>query len=226
MTEAGVLTAKPVVMARIGYACAVFVLVVFIVVALVMRTDNAGASFVESDQVATGLIGLILAGLCLMPTRPRLRADADGVRLRSFLGGWRSVPWDVIVRIDFPSNVRFARLVLPGEETLAIYAIARVDKQRAVAAMRELRALYAAVKTRVSLRPGPRDRRGRGGGSGDRVPAVPAARPRHPGRPGDVRDAAHRQPRGARPAGGAEQGGGRARRAATCERCWVPRPSR
>lgn len=147
VTDAGiVVTAKPIVLARIGYAAAVFVLVVFVIVALVMRSDNAGAHFVESDQIATVLIGVILAGLCLMPTRPRLRADAEGVRLRSFLGGWRFVPWDVIVRVDFPSKVRFARLVLPGEETFAIYAIARVDKQHAVESMRELRALFAAVR--------------------------------------------------------------------------------
>jgi hypothetical protein len=147
MTETHqVVTAKPILFARIGYASAVFVLAVFVVVALVMRSDNAGAHFVESDQIATVLIGVILAGLCLMPTRPRLRADAQGVRLRSFLGGWRFVPWDVIVRVDFPSKVRFARLVLPGEETFAIYAIARADKQHAVDAMRELRALFAAVR--------------------------------------------------------------------------------
>lgn len=145
MTE-NVVTVKPILFARIGYASAAFVLAVFVVVALVMRSDNAGAHFVESDQIATVLIGVVLAGLCLMPTRPRLRADAEGVRLRSFLGGWRFVPWDVIVRVDFPSKVRFARLVLPGEETFAIYAIARVDKQHAVEAMRELRALFATVR--------------------------------------------------------------------------------
>ena len=141
-----VVTARPVLLARIGYASAVFVLAVFVIVAFVMKRDNAGAHFVGSDQIATVLIGVVLAGLCLMPTRPRLRADADGVRMRSFLGGYRFVPWDVVVRVEFPRKVRFARLVLPGEETLAIYAIARVDKQRAVESMRELRALFATIR--------------------------------------------------------------------------------
>jgi hypothetical protein len=145
-SQRDVVTAKPVVMARIGYASAVFVLAVFVVVALLMKRDNAGAHFVESDQIATVLIGIVLGGMCLMPTRPRMRADAEGVRLRSFLGGWRFVPWDVIVRVEFPSKVRFARLVLPAEETFAIYAIARVDKEHAVTAMRELRALFAQVR--------------------------------------------------------------------------------
>jgi hypothetical protein len=63
--------------------------------------------------------------------------------MRAFLGGWRVVPWDLVVRVEFPSNVRFARLVLPGEETLAIYAVQRMDHERAVSAMRGLRRLFA-----------------------------------------------------------------------------------
>jgi hypothetical protein len=108
-----------------------------------MKSDNAGAYFGDKDQVGTAVIGIILAGLCLMPTRPRLVADAEVVRLRSFLGGWRTVPWGLIVRVDFPSKLRFARVVLPGEETLAIYAVQRFDREEAVAAMRGLRALFA-----------------------------------------------------------------------------------
>ena len=139
------INARPVVMARIGYACSAFVLAVFIVVALVMKRASAGAHFVGTDQIGTVVIGVILAGLLLMPTRPRMVADAEGVRLRSFLGGWRTVPWDVIVRVEFPASVRFARLVLPAEETLSIYAVQRLDKQRAVETMRRLRALHAVA---------------------------------------------------------------------------------
>lgn len=133
------------VLSQIGYLSAIVVFCGFLAIAVVMRHDTAGAHFVESDQVGTGIVGLVLAGMCFMLTRPRLRADAEAVRLRSFLGGWRVVPWDVIVRVEFPRRVQFARLVLPGDEMLVIYAIARVDKQRAVAAMRTLRALFAEV---------------------------------------------------------------------------------
>lgn len=132
-------------MSRVGYASAVFVLAVFVMTALLMRRDNAGAHFAGTDQVATVVIGVILAGLLLMPTRPRLLADREAVRLRSFLGGWRVVPWELVVRVEFPHNVRFARLVLPGEETLAIYAVQRMDKQQAIDTMRQLRALFAAT---------------------------------------------------------------------------------
>jgi hypothetical protein len=135
--------ARPVVMSRIGWTCAVVVFVVFQIVAVLMPTDNAGATFDVKDQVATGIIGLILAGLFVMLTRPRLSADPTALRLRSFLGGWRTVPWELVVRVEFPRKVRFARLVLPGDETLAIYAIQRLDGERAVAAMQRLRALFA-----------------------------------------------------------------------------------
>jgi hypothetical protein len=144
--DAPPLHARPVVMSRVGWACAAVVLVVFTVTAVVMPRYNAGATFGVKDQVATGIIGFILAGLFVMPSRPRVHADSEAVRLRNFLGGWRVVPWDLIVRVEFPRQVRFARLVLPGEEILAIYAIPRLDGERAVESMRRLRALHAAAR--------------------------------------------------------------------------------
>ena len=147
MDTVTVVEARPVVMARIAWAASACVLIAFVVTALVMKHANAGADFDTKDQFGTVGVGIVLAGLLIMPTRPRLRADADAVRLRSFLGGWRVVPWDVIVRIDFPSNLRFARVVLPGDEALAIYAVQRLDKDRAVAVMAQLRTLFAEVKT-------------------------------------------------------------------------------
>jgi hypothetical protein len=144
-SEVPCVRARPIRTSRIAWASSAFVLVVFVVVALLMKRDNAGAHFSDKDQIATVVIGVVLAGLLIMPTRPRLVADAEAVRLRSFLGGWRVVPWDLVIRVEFPSKVRFARLVLPGEETLAIYAIQRADRERAVESMRALRALHAAV---------------------------------------------------------------------------------
>jgi Bacterial PH domain len=138
-------TARPQVMSRIGYACAAVVFTTFVIIALVMRHANAGASFGVKDQLGTVVIGIVLGGMFIMLTRPALEADTEAVRLRAFLGGWRVVPWELIVRVEFPSSVRFARLVLPGEETLAIYAVQRLDRQYAVEAMRGLRRLHAAT---------------------------------------------------------------------------------
>jgi hypothetical protein len=142
-TEA--ITARPVLMSRVGYAAAAVVFTIFLVTALVMPTDNAGAHFGVKDQAGTAVLGVILGGLFLMLTRPRLIADAESLRLRSFLGGWRTVPWDVVVGVEFPSKVRFARIVLPAEETLAIYAVQRLDKEQSVDVMRRLRTLFAAT---------------------------------------------------------------------------------
>lgn len=141
--QSDTLRVRPIIMARIGYAGAVVVLAAFIATALLQSSHNAGAHFGDSDHVGTVVIGVVLAGLFIMLTRPRLVADAHVVRLRSFLGGWREVPWNVIVRVEFPSKVRFARLVLPGEEILAIYAVQRLDRRQAVQAMHRLRALFA-----------------------------------------------------------------------------------
>jgi hypothetical protein len=145
-----VVDARPLRMTRIGYWSAAAVFVVFLVTAIVMPHDNAGASFGPKDQAATGVIGVILAGLLFMLTRPRMHADAEGIRMRAFLGGWRTVPWELVVAVEFPSNVRFARVVLPGEETLAIYAVQRWDGQYAVGVMRQLRALFADFQSRTA----------------------------------------------------------------------------
>ena len=65
--------------------------------------------------------------------------------MRGYLGNWRTVPWDVVVRVEFPRNVRFARLVLPGDEILALYAVQRVDGEYAIDTMQGLRRLFAAT---------------------------------------------------------------------------------
>ena len=138
-----VVRARPIVSSRIAWAASAVVLAAFTVTALVMKHFNAGADFNAADQAGTFVIGVILAGLLIMPTRPRLEADLAGVRMRAFLGGWRTVPWELIVRVDFPSKLRFARIVLPGEEALALYAVQRLDKDQAVATMAGLRELWA-----------------------------------------------------------------------------------
>jgi hypothetical protein len=138
-------TSRPHFTARIAWAASAFVLIVFVVTALLMKRDNAGAYFTDKDQVGTVVVGVVCAMLLIMPTWPRMIADEQAIRLRSFLGAYRVIPWDVVVDVRFPRNVRFAQLVLPGEETLAIYAIQRWDKERAVATMNELRALFSAT---------------------------------------------------------------------------------
>lgn len=141
-----VVTARPIRSARIANVTAVVVFVIFVVIAIVMPHANAGATFGWKDQVFTVVIGAIIAGGLHLPARPRLRADREAVRMRSFVGNWRTIPWDVVVAVEFPNKVRFARLVLPGDETLALYAVQRLDREQAVETMRGLRRLFAATR--------------------------------------------------------------------------------
>ena len=145
VTVPAVVTARPILLTRIAWACASAVVVIFVIIALVMTRDNAGAHFGGKDQIGAAVLGLIIASGFWLLTRPRLIADSTSVRIRSFAGDYRTIPWEVVVAVEFPNNVRFARLVLPGEETFALYAVQRLDKERSVAVMRGLRALFAAT---------------------------------------------------------------------------------
>jgi PH (Pleckstrin Homology) domain-containing protein len=140
-----VVTARPVKTARIANVSSAVAFVVFVIVAVLMPTDNAGASFGWKDQLFTVVIGAIVAGGLRLPARPRLRADEQAVHMRSYVGNWRTVPWDAVVGVEFPSNVRFARLLLPADETLALYAVQRADREHAVETMKGLRRLFAAT---------------------------------------------------------------------------------
>ncbi len=138
-----VVTARPVRSARIAMAAAVVIVCVFAVAAAVAPHAGGGARFGVRDQVGIALVGVILAGLALLPTRPRLWADEHEIRTRAYLGAPRVVPWALVTAVEFPSRLRFARLVLPGEDTLALYAVQRFDRERSVVVMRSLRDLFA-----------------------------------------------------------------------------------
>lgn len=140
-----VVEARPIKTARIANASAAVALIVFVMVALLMKRENAGAYFGQSDQIFTVVVGLIVAGGLRLPARPRLRADDTAVHTRGYVGNWRTIPWEAVVAVEFPKTVRFARLRLPAEETLAIYAVQRMDGPSAVAVMHRLRALFAAT---------------------------------------------------------------------------------
>jgi hypothetical protein len=143
MSNDMVVTSRPLLTARIANITAAVVFVIFIIIAIVMPHANAGATFGWKDQIFTVVVGAIVAGGLRLPARPRLRADAEAVRMRSYVGNYRTVPWSAVVAVQFPSNARFARLVLPGDEILALYAVQRADGEYAVEVMRDLRQLFA-----------------------------------------------------------------------------------
>ncbi|HEY0168195.1 MAG TPA: PH domain-containing protein [Jatrophihabitans sp.] len=140
-------TARPVRAAWISALAAFVVLLLFGFAAVILRDASAGVSFTTADQFGIAGTGLLAALGILSVTRPRVRADARGVDCRGFFGGYRHVDWDLVTRVEFPAKARFARLVLPGDELIALYAVQRGDGERSVEVMRGLRALLAASRS-------------------------------------------------------------------------------
>ena len=129
-----------------AWVCAVATVAVFTVVAALLRTSDTGVFFRTADQVAMVLLGMLIAAGVLLLARPRVRADARGVEVRN-VGVPRYLPWEVVRAVSFPDGASWARLDLPDDEYLAVMAVQAVDGQRAVAGIRQLRALHAAAHT-------------------------------------------------------------------------------
>jgi len=105
--------------------------------------DNSG-SFERGDQ--TAMIGLgVLIGLGILAlTRPRVRADAEHIKIRNVVGGY-DLPWSVVRAVRFDRNSPWATLDLLDDEQVSVHALQAADKEYAVEAVRALRALHAAA---------------------------------------------------------------------------------
>ncbi len=150
------LTVRPRRIAIYAAIGALAVVVVGVLVAVKLRSSDTGVTFRTSDAVAMAGLGLLFAGGLMLTARPRLRADANGLRVRNIVGE-RFVRWPVIQRIAFPEGSVWAQLELADDEVMSVMAIQAMDKQRAVDALREVRALhdrYAPPGTRRE-RPAP-----------------------------------------------------------------------
>ena len=133
-------TSRPV---RLRPWCAGIGLVIVIalaIVAVLLPHSDDGTAFHRGDQFAVFGVGLLIAGACWLPTRPRLRADRTALHVRGLFGGYKTVPWS-----EFRARWRWARVVLPADETISLYAVQRLDGARSVAVMRGLRELHAAA---------------------------------------------------------------------------------
>ncbi|MEO6702884.1 MAG: PH domain-containing protein [Jatrophihabitantaceae bacterium] len=144
--QAGMVQARPVKAGRIAIVVAVLVAAAFLVCAIVLPHTTDGVNFTAADQFGIAGTGLLVAIGIGSITRPRLRASADGVDTRPFFGSYRHVSWDLVNSVEFPPKARFARLVLPGDELIVLYAVQRGDAERSVQVMRQLRELHAASR--------------------------------------------------------------------------------
>lgn len=122
---------------------AVALVAVFSAVATSLRgpTGEGAATFQRGDQLA--MIGLGLAGAIaiLMFTRPRVEADARGVRVQNVIASY-DLPWEVVRAVRFDRGASWASLELDDDEEVPIIALQAADKERAVVGVRKLRELH------------------------------------------------------------------------------------
>ncbi len=125
-------------------AAAVVVLFTVLSFSLHGATGEGPGQFARGDQ--TAMIGLgVLIGLGILAfTRPRVRADAEGVHIRNVVGGY-DLPWSVVRAVRFDRSSPWATLELHNDETVSIHALQAADKQYAVEGVRVLRALHTAA---------------------------------------------------------------------------------
>jgi len=74
--------------------------------------------------------------------RPRVIADAAGVRIRNVIGGYE-LPWEVVRGIRFERGNPWVTLELEDDDVVAIMAIQAADKEYAVTAARAVALVVA-----------------------------------------------------------------------------------
>jgi hypothetical protein len=126
--------------ARYAIAAAVLLFVAHSTVAVLLRVSPTGVYFRTADQLAMAGIGVLLAGLALLLTRPRIRVGPAGVAVRNVFSE-RMIEWDLVRGLSFPDGAMWARVDIPDDEFINVMAIQSNDREHAVAAVRKFRAL-------------------------------------------------------------------------------------
>lgn len=128
---------RPERLRRICLAIAAIVLAGFTAAAIMLPgSTDLGVS----DQVGLGGVGLFAAAGVMVFARPRLYADADGLRVRNIFGS-HEVPWQLVSAVRFDDRSYWASLEFPNGDVLSLLAVQALDGERAVTAIRGLRML-------------------------------------------------------------------------------------
>ncbi|MBZ8177844.1 PH domain-containing protein [Corynebacterium poyangense] len=128
---------------KLAWILVVLVLAVHLFMSLVVDVGTTGEALTFLDKWAFLGVGVVLAVLAYLAfSRPRVRANEDGVQVRNIIGT-RFYPWSVIYGLRFPEGSRMALLELPDFEYVPLWAIQSADGKKALAAVREFRDLEA-----------------------------------------------------------------------------------
>ena len=128
---------------KVAVGWVVLVIAVHIFMAWAVDAEFTGVAITGLDKFAFIGVGLVISVLSWIAlTRPRVRANEDGVQVRNIIGT-RYYPWAVIYGLSFPKGSRMARLELPEFEYVPLWAIQAGDKERALKAVADFRALEA-----------------------------------------------------------------------------------
>lgn len=151
-----VVRARPQRARVVCWAAAVGVVAVFTTVALALRgpTDGSGTHAVDAmfgvgDQIAMIGLGIIGAVVIVGLTRPRVEADATGIKVRNLVGAYQ-LPWEVVEAVRFDRGAPWASLILADDDEVAVMAVQATDRDYAVDAVRALRRLLAEHKQRAA----------------------------------------------------------------------------
>ncbi|MFG3340227.1 PH domain-containing protein [Glycomyces sp. NPDC048151] len=99
-----------------------------------------GGAITWPDQAAMIGLGVIGAGISLSFLRLRVRADAKGIEVTN-VASKRYFPWQVVTAVNFTDKMTWATVELADDDEMSIMALQVSDKERAVAAVKHLRAL-------------------------------------------------------------------------------------
>lgn len=133
--------ARPVRLRRLCAVLAAVIVVVFTLIAVLLRSASTGASFGLADQVSIFGIGVAVAAGILVLARPTLEADERELRIRNVIGR-HVLPWTAVRAVLFRDNRPWAAIELHDDEEIALHAVQAADGERTVAVVRALRELH------------------------------------------------------------------------------------
>lgn len=99
-----------------------------------------GGAVTWADQAGMIGLGVIGAVIILSFLRLRVRADERGIEITN-VAQKRYFPWELVTAVNFTEKMTWATVELADDDEMSIMAVQVTDKERAVAAIKHLRAL-------------------------------------------------------------------------------------